>query len=665
MSVEQYRQQMELYMMRAFIREDEATTVARFLSGLNLEIRDQVELLPYRDLNDLVQLCVRVEQQKLRKSLFKRDSSHSSSLKKDHKREGKSLEKKKVFEPSKDLAREKDKGNGKDTQHTSSRTSDIKCFKCLGRGHIASQCPTKKVMIMRGLVTYSSQEETTTSSSDSEEEASEHERNVENTFPYERELLMIRRLLNNQPSETISQRVNIFHTRCKVLNSVCSLIVDSGSWCNCCSTRLVEKLGLTTNGHPKPYLNEDGDLVVDQQVNVKLSIGNYEDEVLCDVVSMEACHILLGRPWQFDKKTMHNGLTNEISFAHEENKFVLHPLSPQQVAEDQAQLKLKRESERKFQKDKEISREKGVPSLEVVNQEKEISKQTFLIKQPSFILLCIGTLTCTARSSGHEILPKGVKIILKEFDDLFPPEGPMGLPPLRGIEHQIDLVPRASLPNRSAYWTNPQETKEIESQVQELLEKGWVRKSLSPCAVAVLLVPKKDGKWRMCCDSRAINNITVKYKNPIPRLDDMLDELHGAIIFFKVDLKSGYNQIRIKEGDEWKTAFKTKFGLYEWLVMPFRLTNAPRNFMRLMNHVLRDCISKFVVVYFDDILIYSRCLSDHIRHLRQVFNILRKNHLFGNLEKCTFCVDSVVFLGFIISKKRDHVDPEKIKAIQE
>uniref|UniRef100_A0A151UIM7 Transposon Ty3-I Gag-Pol polyprotein n=1 Tax=Cajanus cajan TaxID=3821 RepID=A0A151UIM7_CAJCA len=259
-------------------------------------------------------------------------------------------------------------------------------------------------MIMRGHDIYCSQDEATNSSSNSEEEASEQE---------------------------------------EVSNNACSLIVESGSGCNCCSTRLVEKLSLTTSQHPKPYqlywINEDGDLVVDQQVKVKLSIGNYEDEVLCDVVPMEACHILLGRPWKFDKKTMHNGLTNKITFTHKEKKFVLHPLSPQQVAKDQAQMKLKRDK--------------------VVAQENEISKQTLLIQQPSYILLCKGNLSCTATSSGHETLPKGVKVLLKEFDDLFSLEGPMGLPYLRGIEHQIVLVPGASLPNRPAYRTNPKKQK--------------------------------------------------------------------------------------------------------------------------------------------------------------------------------------------------------------
>ena len=271
---------------------------------------------------------------------------------------------------------------------------------------------------------------------------------------------------------------------------------------------------------------------------------------------------------------------------------------------------------------------------------------------------------CFNTNELDESLPSVVVSLLQEYDDVFSNDMPSGLPPIRRIEHQIDFVPSATVPNRPAYRSNLEETKELQRQVEELLTKGHVRESISPCAVPVLLVPKKDGTWRMCVDYRAINNITIKYRHHIPRLDDMLDELHGSCIFTKIDLKSGYHQIRMKEGNEWKTAFKIKYGLYEWLIMPFGLINAPSTFMRL-NHALHAFISRFVVVYFDDILVYSKNLDEHINHLHCVLAVLRKEKLYANLKKCSFCMDKIVFLSYVVSAKGIEVNEEKVKTIKE
>ncbi|RDY03505.1 Retrovirus-related Pol polyprotein from transposon 17.6, partial [Mucuna pruriens] len=165
---------------------------------------------------------------------------------------------------------------------------------------------------------------------------------------------------------------------------------------------------------------------------------------------------------------------------------------------------------------------------------------------------------------------------------------------------------------------------------------------MSPFVMPIILVPKKDGTWRMCIDCKPINNITFTYRHPIPHLDDL---------------------IRVNEGDERKTTFKTKFRLYEFLIMPFGLSNAPSTFMRLMNHVLRSLIGKRVVIYFDDILIYSTCLNDHLLHVRSVLEILRKETLLSNIEKFIFCINKVIFLGFLVGSYGVKVDSEKVKAI--
>ena len=259
----------------------------------------------------------------------------------------------------------------------------------------------------------------------------------------------------------------------------------------------------------------------------------------------------------------------------------------------------------------------------------------------------------------------GYPTFLQEFAAVFPTELPNSLPPDRSVRHFIDFISGSTLPNLPHYLLNPAQGAELQRQVEDLLSRGFIRESHSPCAVPALLVPKKDGTWRLCVDCRAINRITVRYRFPIPRMDNLLDELAGSKIFSKWDLWNGYHQVQIREGDKWKTTFKTSEGIYEWLVMPFVLSKAPSTFMRLMNEVLRPFAGKCLVVYFDDILVYNRSLMEHKDHLRAVYAKLQEEQLFANLAKCSLLSTSVTFLGFVISATGISVDLIKTSAIRD
>eukprot|EP00253_Pinus_taeda_P023022 PITA_23022 len=207
-----------------------------------------------------------------------------------------------------------------------------------------------------------------------------------------------------------------------------------------------------------------------------------------------------------------------------------------------------------------------------------------------------------------------LETIVLKYDILF--KEPKGLPPKKEIVHDINLQQDVPLPNIGMYMLSALENAEIKKQVQELLEKGFIRPSTSPCGSPIVLVRKKDGSWRICIDYQALNKIMIKNRYPLPHIDDLLDQLKEVVYFSKFYLHSGYHQVRVAEQDAWKTTFKTKQGLYEWLVMPFGLTNAPATFMRIMNDVLRPFFDDFVIVYLDDILIFSKTWEEHLKHVK-------------------------------------------------
>nr|XP_051192241.1 uncharacterized protein LOC127305750 [Lolium perenne]XP_051192242.1 uncharacterized protein LOC127305750 [Lolium perenne]XP_051192243.1 uncharacterized protein LOC127305750 [Lolium perenne] len=264
---------------------------------------------------------------------------------------------------------------------------------------------------------------------------------------------------------------------------------------------------------------------------------------------------------------------------------------------------------------------------------------------------------------GHvlDTIPESLQNLLHTFQDIF--QMPSGLPPHRTCDHHIPLLPEAKPPNIRPYRMSHSQKNSVELLIKEMLKNKEIRPSNSPFSSPAILVRKKDKSWRLCVDFRLLNSMTIKNKFPIPVIEDLLDELHGATIFSKLDLRSGYHQIRMKNEDIHKTAFSTHLGHYEYLVMPFGLSNAPATFQELMNSIFSKLLRKSVLVFFDDILVYSKTAEDHRRHLLEVLNILRTHDLKAKMSKCTFGQPQVEYLGHIISANGVQTDPSKITAI--
>ncbi len=399
-----------------------------------------------------------------------------------------------------------------------------------------------------------------------------------------------------------------------------SALVDSGSSGNFISQDLLSRLHLPRHRHARELRVETVNgkplgcgCVKFESPLMKLKIGNlHEEEITFLVLEGPTVDIILGQPWLILHSPEIKWESSEIirwsEFCHQHClKEIPHPLRRLPVAQ--------------------------VASTRVESPE-------------------------------ASVIPR-ITFDYRAFQDVFSKQAATQLPPHRAWGCAIDLLPGYKLPKGRVYSLSIPERKAMEEYIKEALNQGYIRPSSSPAASSFFFVSKKDGGLRPCIDYRALNSQTIKLPYPIPLVPAALEELRGARIFSKLDLRSAYNLVRIREGDEWKTAFITPSDHYEYLVMPYGLSNAPSVFQEFMNEVFREFLHRFVIVYIDDILIYSRNLADHCHPVVQVLQKLRQFRLYLKLEKCEFHRPTVQFLGYIIGREGIQMDQGKVTVVAE
>ena len=381
---------------------------------------------------------------------------------------------------------------------------------------------------------------------------------------------------------------------------------------------LVDGTPLSTPGHLKPCV---------------LRLGNFQSGVLPQVIPMSTYDVILGRSWLTKIKPQINWDTGHLQISSKGRNYSVPPAAARAHA--------------RF----------GDGSIAVLS-----SKQYSKSRSPEDEVYMIKTVE--PQGKQQESGDPRMQQLLRQFADVFPSELPSRLPPPRNVDFEIEVEPGHAPPSRPTYRLSPEELAELKNTLDELLSRGFITPSVSPYGAPILFVKKKDGSRRMVIDYRGLNAITVKNKYPLPRIDELLDQLAGAKFFSKLDLMSGYHQIRIQPSDTHKTAFRTRYGHYEFKVLPFGLTNAPATFMRLMNDIFRPLLDKCFLVFLDDILVFSKTAEEHLSHVQKVLSILRENQLYAKLSKCEFNLPSVDFLGHVVGADGIKPDPKKIKAVK-